>query len=78
MRKLLLIGLALMIAIGVMRGLIGRSLPRAMESMMEKVMPRVMDARFAQMSDERRRFMLGHCRGLLDQMDEKYMRPRAA
>jgi hypothetical protein len=78
MRKLLLIGVTFAIVASLVRRLVGPALPRLIESMMEKAMPQMMDACFAQMGGERRRFMLSHCRGLLDQMDAKYMRPQAA
>ena len=55
-----------------------KSAPKAMERMMEKVMPKMMDGCFAQMDIERRRFMLSHCRGMLDQMEEKYVKDPAA
>lgn len=71
----MLIGIAMagvMAGLGMARYVVGKRAPGAMERMMENVMPRMMDTCFAQMSQERREFMLGHCRGLLDQMDEKY------
>jgi len=37
----------------------------------ENVMPQMMGTCFAQMSREQREYMLGHCRGLLDRMDEQ-------
>ncbi len=74
MRKLLFVGLAAALAAVVIRKSVGPSLARLMESMMEQVMPQMMDSCFAQMSPERRRFMLTHCRGMLDQMDEKYVK----
>ncbi len=43
------------------------------ESMMLDMMPRMMDNCFSAMDNERRQFMLTHCRGMLDQMEEKYM-----
>ena len=45
------------------------------ESMMLDMMPRMMDTCFSEMDRERRQFMLTHCRGMLDQMEEKYLRP---
>ena len=47
--------------------------PKQLEEMMENMMPRMMDSCFSQMDDERRRFMLGHCRGMLDEMEQKYV-----
>ena len=48
--------------------------PDAFDHMMEHAMPKMMDSCFSWMSEERRVFMLRHCRGLLDQMEEKYVR----
>ncbi len=45
------------------------------ERMMLDMMPRMMDTCFSEMDRERRQFMLTHCRGMLDQMEEKYMGP---
>lgn len=75
MKRLVIIGIAMvgvMVGLGIARAVVGRRAPQAMERMMENVMPRMMGTCFAQMSQERREFMLGHCRGLLDAMDEKY------
>ena len=75
MRRLVLIGIGMagiMVGVGVARYVVGKRAPELLERMMENVMPRMMDTCFAQMSDERREYMLGHCRGLLDQMDAKY------
>ncbi len=75
MRRLALIGIAMvgvMAGIGIARYVVGRRVPELMERMMENVMPQMMDACFGQMSQERREFMLTHCRGMLDEMDEKY------
>ena len=44
--------------------------PEAFDRMMEDAMPRTMDSCFSWMNAERREYMLGHCRGLLDQMEE--------
>jgi hypothetical protein len=52
--------------------------PEAFEHMMEDTMPKMMDSCFSSMNMERREFMLGHCRGLLDQMEQKYVRPASA
>lgn len=49
--------------------------PEAFDHMMEHEMPRMMDSCFSWMTPERRGFMLTHCRGLLDQMEEEYVRP---
>ena len=75
MRRLVLIGIGMagtMVGLGVARYVVGKSAPELMERMMENVVPQMMDTCFGQMSEERRAFMLGHCRGLLDQMDAKY------
>jgi hypothetical protein len=37
-----------------------------------------MDSCFSVMDGERRTFMLGHCRGMLDKMEEKYVTPATA
>ena len=47
-------------------------LTRLMERMLEQVMPKMMDACFARMGPERRRFMLDHCQSMLDKMQSKY------
>ncbi len=49
--------------------------PALMERMMENVMPGMMDRCFSGMDRERREYMLRHCRGLLDQMEAKYVQP---
>lgn len=43
------------------------------ERMMLDIMPCMMDACFSEMDRERRQFMLTHCRGMLDQIDKKYL-----
>jgi hypothetical protein len=58
--------------LAIARFVVWKRAPELMERMMENVMPQMMDTCFRQMSQERREFMLGHCRGLLDQMDERY------
>ncbi len=63
--------------------MMGEMMPRMMEKMgsegiehmMLDMMPSMMDTCFSEMDTERRKFMLTHCRGMLDQMDEKYMGP---
>ena len=45
------------------------------ERMMFDIMPRMMDTCFSEMDRQRRQFMLNHCRGILDQMEEKYTGP---
>ena len=45
------------------------------ERMMLDIMPRMMDTCFSEMDRQRRQFMLNHCRGMLDQMEEKYTGP---
>ena len=66
--------------------LVGDLMPRMMasmppdqfEQMMQDNMPGMMDTCFAEMDAERREFMLGHCRGMLDNMEEKYVTPATA
>lgn len=65
-------GLALVVAGRAVRTVVRAKATGLMEHMMECVMPRMMDACFAQMSPERRQFMLAHCRGLLDDVEAKY------
>ena len=50
-----------------------RRVPALQEHLMEDVMPGMMDHCFSQMGHERREFMLTHCRGMLDQMEAKYL-----
>ena len=45
-----------------------------MENMMLDMMPRMMDTCFSEMDSERREFMLTHCRSMLDQMEERYLK----
>jgi hypothetical protein len=74
-RRLILIGIAIValeLAFVVVRYVVPKAAPRLMELMAEQVMPRMMDAYFGQMSADRRTFMLAHCRGMLDRVDEKY------
>ncbi len=74
-RRLILIGIGvvgLQLAFVVARYVVPKAAPRLMELMAEKVMPRMMDVCFGQMSQDRRAFMLAHCRGMLDRVDEKY------
>jgi hypothetical protein len=52
--------------------------PEDFEKMMQDTMPGMMDTCFSQMDHERRTFMLAHCRGKLDQMDEKYVAAQGA
>ncbi|MDP6606388.1 MAG: hypothetical protein QF664_09055 [Dehalococcoidia bacterium] len=72
MRRLLFIGLTAALGVAFVRRLTAPRLWGLMETMMEHAMPHMMDACFAQMSPDRRQWMLAHCRGLLDQMAEKY------
>ena len=46
--------------------------PERMERMMTDMMPKMMDTCFSAMDKERRQFMLTHCRGMLDEVEEKY------
>ena len=43
------------------------------EGMMVSMMPRMMDTCFSGIERERREFMLTHCRGMLDEMEKKYL-----
>ena len=75
MKRLVLIGIGMagvMAGLGVVRLVLGKRGPELMERMMENVMPQMMGTCFAQMSQEQREYMLGHCRVLLDRMDEQY------
>ncbi len=47
--------------------------PKQLEYMLLDAMPRMMDSCFSSMDRERREFMLGHCRSMLDQMEAKYV-----
>jgi hypothetical protein len=69
-------GLAAVAVLGLARRMRER-LPQLMERMMEDVMPNMMDSCFAQMDPERRKFMLTHCRGMLDRMEERYVTAEA-
>ena len=40
---------------------------------MEDMMPRMMDSCFSHMDDERRNFMLGHGRVMLDEIERKFV-----
>ncbi len=77
MKRLVVMGLVA-VAMLALSGRLRAALPRLMERMMEDHMPKMMDSCFAQMSPERRAFMLTHCRGMLDRMEEKYVKPEAA
>ncbi len=76
MKRLLVIALVVLMAMKLARRIPERS-PRLMEHMMEHVMPKMMDSCFVQMGPERRRFMLRHCRSMLDNMQEKYVTAEA-
>jgi hypothetical protein len=81
MKRLLIIAiaaLAVAVMLGVARRVVGAKVVGLMDRMMENVMPRMMDTCFAEMSPERREFMLAHCRGALDRVDAKYVRGEAA
>ena len=77
MGRLLVLGL---VALGIAAGIraTSKSLPKLMEAMMERVMPKMMDSCFAQMDAERRDFILAHCRGMLDKMEQKYVTAKEA
>ena len=68
----IVVALGLLAVGGLRRIVVGRMLT-VMEFMMEHVMPTMMNSCFAAMSPERRDFMLDHCRGMLDQMEAKYV-----
>ena len=51
--------------------------PVQLEHMMVDAMPRMMDSCFSSMGRERRESMLEHCRGMLDQMEAKYVSEKA-
>ena len=73
MRRLVFVGIGGLL-IAAMLGRIARGrLTQLIEPMMENVMPEMMDRCFDAMSPERRVFMLSHCRGMLDQMEQKYV-----
>ena len=55
--------------------MMGKMGSEEIERMMIDMMPRMMDTCFSEMDGERRQFMLAHCRGMLDQMEEKYLGP---
>jgi hypothetical protein len=80
-RRLALIGAGIVgvgVALGVVRYVVRAVAPQLMEQMATKVMPGMMDACFGQMPEERRTFMLTHCRTMLDRIDEKYKVTRPA
>lgn len=56
----------------------GRMMPQMMRSMahqqVENMMPRMMDACFSSMDAQRREVMLTHCRSMLDQMEDRYLK----
>ena len=68
---------------GDMTKMMGEMMPQMMgnmgneeiESMMLDMMPRMMDTCFSEMDREQRQSMLTHCRGMLDQIEEKYLGP---
>ena len=55
--------------------MMGKMRQEEIESMMLDMMPRMMDTCFLEMDRKRRQFMLTHCRGMLDQIEEKYLGP---
>ncbi len=77
MKRLVVMGLVAIAMLALSRRL-REALPALMERMMEDGMPKMMDACFAQMDPERRTSMLTHCRGMLDQVEEKYVRAETA
>lgn len=76
-KRLLAAGLLAVVIFTLTRGIRER-IPKLMERMIEDVMPNMMDSCFAQMDPDRRKFMLAHCRGMLDRVEEKYVRAEAA
>jgi hypothetical protein len=42
------------------------------ESMMHDMMPKMMEGCFSKMTEEQRQGMLTMCRGMLDEIEEKY------
>ena len=68
-----------------MMAMMGQMMPTMMEqchtkmsaddmgAMMHEMMPKMMDSCFSMMDGEQRRGMLGMCRGMLDQMEAKYL-----
>ncbi len=72
--KRLMITAGLLGGLAVLARLAQRRSPALMEHMMENVMPGMMDHCFAQMDRARQEFMLAHCRGMLDQMETKYLK----
>ena len=55
--------------------MMGKMGPEEIERMMIDMMPRMMDVCFSEMDGKRRQFLLAHCRGMLDDMEEKYFGP---
>lgn len=52
--------------------MMGKMGPKEIERMMIEMMPHMMDTCFSEMDGGRRQFMLTHCRGMLDKIEEKY------
>ncbi len=78
MRRLILVAVAGLLIAAVLGRIARGGLPRLIETMMEHAMPEMMDRCFGAMSAERREFMLSHCRGMLDLMEQKYVAPEVA
>jgi hypothetical protein len=74
MKRLIIAAVVLAGLAGTIRVVLLR-LPTMMEPMMENVMPGMMDHCFSRVDRERRQSMLRHCRGMLDQMESKYLQP---
>lgn len=72
MRRLILVGAAGLLLAAILGRIARARLPRLMETMIERAMPQMMDRCFGAMSAERREFMLAHCRGMLDLMEQRY------
>ena len=73
MKRLIVIA-GLPSSLAVLARLAQRRLPALMKHMMEHVMPGMMDHCFSRMDREWQEFMLAHCRGMLDQMEAKYLK----
>lgn len=72
MRRLILVGAAGLLLAAILGRIVRGRAPRLMETMIERAMPQMMDRCFGAMSAERREFMLAHCRGMLDLMEQRY------
>ncbi len=71
--KRLIIFASTVAALATLARLAQRRAPALTEHMMENVMPGMMDRCFSEMDEGRRKFMLSHCRTMLDQVEAKYL-----